>query len=154
MNNSNLVFTVSLWEILLIVLLLVAIGALVYLVKALKNFSSMTNNVSLLLEKNKEELDSSIKSLPVITNQLEETLNRVNDLLDESGDDITSSISELRQGLENVNRISNDAADTVEYVAATAIDAADIVSDGLNRSSNGIEKAFDTYKRLKDLFRW
>lgn len=150
--NSNLIFTVSLWEVLMIILILISIGAVYYLLICFKNLAQLSKNASNLLEKNKEELDASIKSLPAISNQLEEGMDKLNKLLDNSSDDISKSIGELRQGLEHVNRLSQDAADTVEYVSTTAIDAADLFSDSLFRGSSNIEKIYEAIKRISKLF--
>lgn len=90
-----------------LLLYLVGIGAIIFLIMVLRNASKILGQISDLVEKNREELDTTIKQLPEITANVNAITKEVDILLN----DVSPSINQL---LENVNSVSGK----VEHMAA------------------------------------
>ncbi len=150
---NDLTFTVSLQGVLVMILLVLAIVAVVFLIKVLKNVGAMTDQLNTILQKNNEELDLALKSVPVLTDKLESSLTQVNQILNQSSDDIVTSLSEVKNTLVQTTRISSDIADTVEYVATSAVDAADAIAGGVNRGNSTLSYMREIAHIVRDVIR-
>ncbi|MDD7732947.1 MAG: hypothetical protein PT957_04280 [Firmicutes bacterium] len=151
MPGNEMMFSVSLNGLLLAVLIVVAIVALVYLIKVLAKASKAVDAVSELLEKNKEELDAALKTIPTITGKTDQALGQVSKILDQSSPDIVDTISGAKDTVISVSRLTTDAADTVEYLAATAIDTADSLSSGVTKTNSTLGYVREIAKIVKDV---
>lgn len=138
-------------QLLGIILIIVAIVAVVVLIKVLSNVNKSVESVSTLLDKNKDELESALRSIPVLTAQLQDSLTQVNEILDHSSESIVESIAQTKNTLVNATRISADVADTVEYVATTAVDTADMISSGVGKSNSTLGYIREIATVVRDL---
>ena len=149
--GNDLVFSVSLTGLLLTVLIIVAIVALIFLIKVLSKASKAVEAISEVLEKNKEELDATLKTVPAVAGKADEARGQVTNILESSSPDIVDSISGARDTIINVSRLSTDAADTVEYLATTAIDTADSLSSGVSKTNSTLGYVREIAKIARDV---
>ncbi len=136
MPTNEFTFTFTLNGLLIAILVIVAIVALVFLISVLMKLSKTLGSVSEIVSKNQEELDKTIKTLPEITSKLNSSIDNVDMILAQSSPDIVESIGQVRDTLVNATRLSSDVADSVEYIATTAIDTVDSVSSGFSKSAS------------------
>ena len=103
---NQMTFTISLQEVLLFILIVMAMVAVFFLIQVLQNLSNITKQLNEVVKKNNEELDATIKSLPALTEKADHTITKVNSILDDSSDAIVASIEGAKSTLENAQRMT------------------------------------------------
>ncbi len=111
------------------ILTLVGIIALVFLILALKNISSLVKSVQEILDKNADNVDDIIEKLPGVVDQANMLVSNVNTVVQDPN--LRMAIAKANDTMTNVNSITDDIRDTVNYVGETAIDSIDTVGAGI-----------------------
>lgn len=135
MNGNQLIISFSLNDLLLGLLCIAGIVALVFLILVLSKLSRTASALAQLFEQNQKSLDQTLEALPGVAKQGQEALTKVNDLLEQSSPNLVDSVGEVKKTLGNMTRLTSDVSDTVEYVAASAVDTVDSVTQGLSSSA-------------------
>ena len=151
--GNQVVFSFTLTGLLVVILCIVAIVALVALIMVLFKLAKALGAVSEVLDQNKQELDSTLKNLPGITASLNSSMTEVNHLLVTSGPEISETLSEVRKTMTNVSKLSADATDTVEYVASSAIDTVESVTNGLATSASSLSYVREIVDVLRSIIK-
>lgn len=150
---NDIIFTFSLTDLLLAVLILVGIVVLINLVRILANLLKITKMLSELFDENKEGINLSLKKLPTIVENVDGSIASANTLLKNSSQDIVESISATKTTLTGVSRISTDVADGLEYVTRTVADTADTVSMGISDASTKMTYIKEIIEIVSDILK-
>lgn len=117
--------TLTLQDLLKLILFLLGIGVLGYLLLILRNVNKAIGQTQRLLEENTEELDSTIKQLPEITTNINKLTSETTKLVSEMSPDISGVV-------HNVNGITSkidDIANIVDKTGHTVEDTVELLTD-------------------------
>jgi methyl-accepting chemotaxis protein len=119
--------TLTLQDLLKLILFLLGIGVLGYLLLILRNVNKTIGQAQVLLEENSKELDSTIKQLPEITANINKLTSETTKLVSEMSPDISGVV-------HNVNGITSkidDIANIVDKTGHTVEDTVGLLTDTL-----------------------
>ena len=120
-----MVVTISLNDVLIFILSVAAITLLVYLAITLSNINSILKDVKYIVSKNKNNIDSTISSLPGIASNIQGITGEVR----EGVQTIAATSKTIERNLANSSgSISEKAEMTVDYVQIIS----ELVKTGIN----------------------
>ena len=102
---------------------------------------SVISKINSLLQKNKEQLETSIAQIPSLLKNSEKNLKKinvlvenVNDILNASKKDIVNTSGNVSLTLENIKDVSSSVAESSKSIASNFIDK----SAGIKKNVNGV----------------
>ena len=125
--------TLTLQDLLKLVLFLLGIGVLGYLLLLLRNINKIVGKAEEVIEANMSEIDATIKQLPDIT-------HNVNNITSEANTLISSITPDLTGVVKNVNGITNK----VDRLAGVADDVANVIDSTGQKVGNTVDVLTDT----------
>lgn len=132
--------TITVRELLLFLLALLAMGVLAYLIILLKNANKILSQLGKTFDSHEDDIDRTLTELPNITSNLSKVSDDVNKI---SGD--VSNVLELTQGdivelVQNISSISGKLENTSDNVFTTI----DTVSETVSNSALNIESSISS----------
>jgi len=118
--------TISLKDLGLVLIIIAAIVAFVYLIILIRNLNESVKTFKSLILGNKENIDKTLKDLPVIT------------------DNLVEISSTARNELQSVEAAIHNITETVEATAATA----NSIRNDLFGKIKGLVELIDTLRRI------
>ncbi len=132
--------TITVRELLLFLLALLAMGVLAYLIILLKNANKILSQLGKTFDSHEDDIDRTLTELPNITSNLSKVSDDVNKI---TGD--VSNVLELTQGdivelVQNISSISGKLENTSDNVFTTI----DTVSETVSNSALNIESSISS----------
>lgn len=132
--------TITVRELLLFLLALLAMGVLAYLIMLLKNANKILSQLGKTFDSHEDDIDRTLTELPNITSNLSKVSDDVNKI---TGD--VSNVLELTQGdivelVQNISSISGKLENTSDNVFTTI----DTVSETVSNSALNIESSISS----------
>lgn len=138
------------------ILLLSGIGVLVFLMLLIRNFVKITGNINKLFEENQNELDKTLKSLPVLTKNLQDISDHANVIVSQIEPDvskITSNVADITTKFGAVSSAVEStalkAADTIDVVSGSISDTAYAFSSNVNSIDKYIAIVLEVLDQIK-----
>ncbi len=126
--------TITLEELMLSILFLVAVGIGIFLILAMKNIVGILKRVNNIVDANEKSINAILKETPIIM----DNVNKITADVQQTLESITPSVESI---VRNVDTISTDVTVTVDKVTHTV----DVVGEG-------IEETVDMLKDSKASF--
>lgn len=122
-------------DLLKILLYAVGIGALGYLIIVLKNVAQILKKISGIVEDNEESINATIKEVPEIS----VNVNSITRSADLAIKEMTPDINGIVKNANGITTKIGSLTDTVEQTALKALDTADITVDAIADAAYSIK---------------
>lgn len=122
-------------DLLKILLYAVGIGALGYLIIVLKNVAQILKKISGIVEDNEESINATIKEVPEIS----VNVNSITRSADMAIKEMTPDINGIVKNANGITTKIGSLTDTVEQTALKALDTADITVDAIADAAYSIK---------------
>ena len=144
--------TITLEQLMLFILFLVAIGLGVVLIMAIMNVVGILKKVNKIVDDNEKSINTMLKEAPIIM----DNVNKLTEDVQETVDTLTPSITHI---VQNVDTISTDVTQTVEKVTYTVDivgesieETADMLKDSKKSIANYLNMIMEIAAVLKGIF--
>lgn len=128
--------TITWGDLFKVVLFILATGVLFYLLLALANLVGILRNLNRMLDKNRSNIDHTLKKLPEITDNIAKVT-----------DTIKKEMDSIEKVIGNVGKVSDSAKDAVEVFKKDVLLRAKSVLDVLD----WIKKLFEKEDKKKEI---
>lgn len=144
--------TITLEELMLFILFLLAVGLGIFLILAIKNIVGILKKVNKIVDDNEKSINTILKEAPIIL----DNVNKITEDVQETIEVVTPSITHI---VNNVDIISTDVTETVEKVTYTVDvvgdsiqETADMLKDSKKTISNYLNMIIEIAAVLKGIF--
>lgn len=159
--------TITIQELLVMILYLLGIGLLGFLVALIKNINSTVSKAKKIVERNEEEIDESLKQLPGIfenVNSITENVDAITEntasITEETKDLIKIASPEIEGIVSNANSMSEKAehtteklANSIDLVTESALDTAFVIEDNLKNLSGYGQLILEIIEIIKNVIK-
>ncbi len=135
--------TISLRELLFVILFIALIAAVVYLIITLKNISTAVKSVTLLVDSNSANLTEIIDSLPKIAKNLKETTDKAPEIME----NINSVVSDVRGSVDTVTDTVDVVGAAVSKTTLDITEKADIVTQYISLGAEIVRSIIEALKK-------
>lgn len=150
--------TITLKDLLQIILYVAGAGVLVYLAMFLKNLVKITGTVKDLLDENEVAINDTLKELPIIAGNAEKISGDVSKITG----DVNGLVEEVKPQVEKLAVTVGDVGDTVDglskkvdtvalRVSDTVVDISDTISDTAKTISINANNVIDYFYILREV---
>ncbi|MBU3188783.1 hypothetical protein K9O30_06370 [Clostridium bowmanii] len=126
---GHMVVSISLSEVLIFVLSVVGIIILIYLGFALKNINSILKDIKYIVDRNKNNLDNTIASLPAIASNVKAITGEVSE-----------GITNIAATAETIEKNIADSSGSIVKKTEIAVDYVQVISEIIKAGINYLEK--------------
>lgn len=117
--------TITLEELMLFILFLLAVGLGIFLILAIKNIVGILKKVNKIVDDNEKSINTILKEAPIIL----DNVNKITGDVQETIEAVTPSITHI---VKNVDVISTDVTETVEKITYTV----DVVGESIEETAD------------------
>ncbi|EFI41385.1 MULTISPECIES: hypothetical protein [Peptoniphilus] len=150
--------TITLHDLLKIILYLAGTGVLIYLALVLKNLLEILKRVNETIEENQNIIDDTIKKVPALTDNAVEITNNLGTISSETSEIMVSAKPEIEKLISSVGSITNTVSDISRSVDTTALkltntvsNVSDTISDTAKTISVNANNVIDYFYILKEI---
>lgn len=150
--------TITLQDLLRIVLYLAGAGVLIYLILVLKNVLGIVKQINQTIEKNQEVIDDTMKKVPKLTSDAVEITANVNLISGEASELIVAARPEVERLVGTVGSITNTVNDisrsldhTTLKLTSTVSNVSDTISDTAKTISLNANNVVDYFYILREV---
>lgn len=143
---------VNIVDIFLVLALVALIGFLITLIVFLIKLTKTVKEVNSVFEKNRTDIDLSIRKAQETINNVSNITDKTDRLLGDISPDIRGITSSTNKTMGNVENIVGDMNDTVEFVSESIVDTADTIRSNLTSCSSFTPQVLDLIKYFKSIF--
>lgn len=104
--------TITLEELMIFIVFLLAIGLGVFLILAIKNIVTILSKINKIVDENEKSIDTILKETPLIL----ENVNKITGDVQETIESVKPSVTSI---VKNVDAISEDVTETIDKVTYT-----------------------------------
>lgn len=150
--------TITLQDLLGIVLYVAGAGVLIYLILVLKNVLGIVKKINLTIENNQDVIDDTFKKVPKLTDDATEIAANVNLISGEASELIVAARPEVEKLVGTVGSITNTVDDISRSVDHTTLkltntvsNVSDTISDTAKTISLNANNVVDYFYILKEV---
>lgn len=150
--------TITLNDLLKIILYLAATGALIYLLLVLKNVLGIVKQIKEHIEKNEKIIDDTFRKVPALTDNAVEITNNVSIISSETQGLISNAKPEVERLIGTVGNITNTVDDISRSVDVTTLkltntvsNVSDTISDTAKTISLNADNIVDYFYILREV---
>ena len=109
--------------------------------------------VNSIIEKNRTEIDVSLRKTQDTMENMSNITNKTDRLLEDIAPDIRKIATSTGNTMKNVEGLVDDVTDTVDFVSESVIDTADSIKTSVSSYSNYASYIIDIVNYIRSLFK-